>query len=239
MVSSDNPKGTGAAGEGEPWTEPDMAPEGYDEKKLKLYHYKLLNRLAKKGQTVLVGSSLMEFFPIHELQQSLGQRYCIYNRGIAGYVTEEQLASMETCIYELEPSTIFINIGTNDISAPDYTLEKLIAGYDEILTRIASRLPDCRVYVMAYYPVNAKDDFPFVSKAQMEEIFQRRTNEAIREANQALEQLAARHGYAYIDVNEGLTDEEGNLKKEYAIDGIHMFPSGYAVILHNMMKYLA
>lgn len=217
---------------------PDAQPEIYDEKMEKVRKYKILNQLVRKGQTVLVGSSLMEFFPIHELLQGAGNKGCIYNRGIAGYVTAELLESMEACIFELEPSRIFINIGTNDISAPDYRLERLLANYDEILSRIAQRLPDCRVYVMAYYPVNAKAEFPFVSRASMEEVFQRRTNEAIQEANQAIERLTSKHRYTFIDVNEGLTDAEGNLKAEYAIDGIHMFANGYAVVLNNLQKYL-
>ncbi|WP_276353093.1 GDSL-type esterase/lipase family protein [Cohnella caldifontis] len=220
-------------------TEPAIQPAAaYDEKKEKARKYKILNQLARKGQTVLVGSSLMEFFPIHELMQTLGHSSCIYNRGIAGYVTTELLASMEECIFELEPSKIFINIGTNDISAPDYRVERLLANYDEILTRIAERLPECRVFVMAYYPVNAKAVFPFVDRAAMEEVFRRRTNEAIREANEAIERLASKHGYPFIDVNEGLVDSEGNLNEEFAIDGIHMFANGYAVILRNLLEYL-
>ncbi|GIP00788.1 lysophospholipase [Paenibacillus lautus] len=238
MASSDGHEHVQTVRNGEQREELDDFPEAHDEKKEKLRKYKILNQLARKGQTVLVGSSLMEFFSINELQQTLEHRYCIYNRGIAGYVTAELIASLETCIFELEPSQIFINIGTNDISAPDYILENLLANYDEILTRIAERLPDCKVYVMAYYPVNAEAEFPFVPRASMEEVFQNRTNEAIRKANQAVEQLAVKHGYTFIDVNEGLTDSEGNLKKEYAIDGIHMFANGYAVILNNLLKYL-
>lgn len=222
----------------QPISQPELQPEPHDEKKEKLRKYRILNRLALKGQTVFVGSSLMEFFPINEMQQKLDNRLCIYNRGIAGYVTAELLESMEECVFELAPSRIFINIGTNDISAPDYRLERLIGNYDEILTRIGRRLPDCTVYVMAYYPVNAKAEFPFVPKGSMDEVFQRRTNEAIREANRAIERLAAKHGYAYIDVNEGLTDDEGNLKQEYAVDGIHMFANGYDVVLNNLRKYL-
>ncbi|ALU37026.1 hypothetical protein CLCOS_31670 [Clostridium coskatii] len=33
-------------------------------------------------------------------------------------------------------------------------------------------------------------------------------------------------------------DEEGNLKEEFSIEGIHMWPNGYSVILENMKKYL-
>ncbi|MBM7564995.1 GDSL-type esterase/lipase family protein [Paenibacillus sacheonensis] len=224
---------------GEEQREPAVMPvEAYDEKQEKVRKYTILNGMARKGQTVLAGSSLMEFFPIHELLQAAGRRECIYNRGIAGYVSAELLASMEACIFELEPAKLFINIGTNDLSAPDYELERLLANYDDILTRIRKRLPACEVYVMAYYPVNAKAEFPYVPRESMEEVFRKRTNEAIQEANRAIAQLTAKHGYAFIDVNEGLMDAEGDLKEAYGIDGIHMLPNGYAVVFNNLQKYL-
>lgn len=208
------------------------------QKKNRLKSYKLLNQSAKKGQILFVGSSLMEQFPINELQQSLDIDYVIYNRGIGGYVTTDLLNSMEECIFELEPSKIFINIGTNDIGSSDYNKEKLISNYDSILTQIHDRLPQCDVYVMAYYPVNAKADFPGVDKARKEMMFRTRTNSAINEANLAVKGLAAKHNYKFINVNEGLTDAEGNLKEDYAIEGLHMWPNAYKVILENLKRYL-
>jgi len=204
----------------------------------RLKSYKILNKYAKKGQILFVGSSLMEHFPINELLQSLELDYTIYNRGIGGYVTTELLTSMEECIFELEPSKVFINIGTNDIGSPEYSQEKLIAHYDEVLNEIGKRLPQCKVYVMAYYPINAKINFPGVDDSRKEFMFKTRTNQAIIEANAAVEQLAGKYGYKFINVNEGLADEEGNLKVEYAIEGLHMWPNAYAVILNNLKKYL-
>ena len=61
----------------------------------KIKKYKILNQYVKKGQTLFVGSSLMDFFPINEMQQTLDERYTIYNRGVAGYLTTELLSSME------------------------------------------------------------------------------------------------------------------------------------------------
>ncbi len=206
----------------------------------KLRKYKVINQYAKKGQILFVGSSLMEFFPINELQQTLKKQYIIYNRGIGGYVTSELLNSMEECIFELEPSKIFINIGTNDIGAisEDYTKEKFLENYDDILTQIGKRLPKCKVYVMAYYPCNPKADFDGIGKDMKEMLFKSRNNVSILEANKDVEILAKRHGFEFINVNEGLMDEEGNLKKEFSTDGIHMFANGYSVILNNLEKYL-
>ncbi len=197
--------------------------------------YAMLNRYAVKGQTVFAGSSLMEFFPINELQQGLDVRPIIYNRGIAGFVTADLAAHMEECIFGLEPARLFINIGTNDMGVPGYKKEKLLAGYDGILHRIRARLPACRVYVMAYYPVNAKvNSQGFIPR----EVFRTRTNAAIAEVNEALAALAARHGYEFADVNDGLADGEGNLKEEFTRDGIHLWPNAYRVILENLRQYL-
>lgn len=207
-------------------------------KKNKLKNYKMLNKYVKKGQILFVGSSLMEFFPIDEMKQTLEKNCIIYNRGIAGFVTTELLNSMDECIFELQPSKIFINIGTNDMNTPDYRKENLIENYDKILNQINERLPNCRVYVMAYYPVNAKADFPGVDKEFKENRFKTRTNAVILEANEAVEELAKKYNYEFINVNDGLMDEEGNLKEEFSIEGIHMWPNAYSVILENMKKYL-
>lgn len=177
---------------------------------------------------------------MNELQQTLDKQTVIYNRGIAGYVTRELLEALEVCVLELAPSKLFINIGTNDISSADgeYELEKLLANYNEILTRIGARLPECKVYVMAYYPVNAKADFPGMDEEMRENYFRTRTNAALLEANRAVEELAMKHGYEFINVNEGLMDAEGNLKEAYTMDGVHMYANGYAVVLNNLKGYL-
>ncbi len=69
-------------------------------------------------------------------------------------------------------------------------------------------------------------------------MFATRTNENIRLANAAVEKLAGEMGCHYIDVNEGLADGNGRLKKEYTIEGIHMYANGYRVVLENLRKYL-
>ncbi|MCD7832714.1 MAG: hypothetical protein LUH00_01810 [Lachnospiraceae bacterium] len=57
-------------------------------------------------------------------------------------------------------------------------------------------------------------------------------------ANAAVEKLAAKKGCRYIDVNEGLRDENGRLKAEFMVEGIHMYANGYRVVLENLKPYL-
>ena len=105
------------------------------------------------------------------------------------------------------------------------------------MDQIHKRLPECEVYIMAYYPINRKADFG-LDEFQREAIFATRTNAKIIEANEAIEELAKKHEFNFINVNEGLTDAEGNLKQECSIEGMHLLPNAYSVIFQNMKKYL-
>ncbi len=202
----------------------------------KLERYRILNQNVKKGEILFTGSSLMEQFPVNELLMTNGMDQVIYNRGIGGFTTMDMLEYMEEMVFGTEPSRIFINIGTNDIGSPEYQLEALLERYEEIIVRIQERLPEAEINMMAYYPVNETDKIPEGEWGKT--AFVTRTNENLNIANAAIENLAAKKGCRFINVNEGLADERGKLKKEYTIEGIHMYANGYQVVLQNLKKYL-
>ncbi|MCD8148119.1 MAG: GDSL-type esterase/lipase family protein [Clostridiales bacterium] len=206
----------------------------------KIDRYRILNETARKGETLFTGSSLMEQFPIQELMMDEGMTQVIYNRGVGGFTTADMLQNMEEQVFGTEPSRIFINIGTNDISDASRSFEEVLAdmleNYEKILTQMKERLPETEVYMMAYYPVNETDRLAPGEWAKT--MFVNRNNQNLPKANAAVEQLAAKFGYHYIDVNDGLTDERGMLKAEYTIEGVHMYANGYRVVLENMKKYL-
>ncbi len=206
----------------------------------KIERYRILNETARKGETLFTGSSLMEQFPIQELLMDAGMTQIIYNRGVGGFTTADMLQNMEEQVFGTEPSRIFINIGTNDISDATRSFEEVLAdmlqNYEKILAQIKDRLPEAEVYLMAYYPVNETDKPAAGEWAKT--MFANRNNQNLPKANAAVEQLAAKFGYHYIDVNDGLTDERGMLKAEYTIEGVHMYANGYRVVLENLKKYL-
>lgn len=202
--------------------------------------YNVLNTFAKKRQILFTGSSLMEQFPIHELLMADDMKYIIYNRGIGGFTTDNMLEHMDTQIFAVRPSKIFINIGTNDIGNPsvsfDAALTHTIRNYTEILSQIQEKLPQTEVYLMAYYPVNETDKLP--ESEGSSNLFINRNNHNIHLANKEIKKLADAFGFHYIDVNSGLTDERGKLKKEYTVEGIHMYANAYRIIFKNMKPYL-
>lgn len=200
--------------------------------------YRMLNERAEKGQIVFAGSSLMEYFPIAEMELAAPSELLIYNRGVGASTTDDLQKWLDTCILDLEPTKLFVNIGSNDIGSPAYSLASLTTNYSAILESVRSALPECDVHVLAYYPVNPDDDFG-LDVAMKQTMFATRTNEAIAAANIAVEQVALQCGCRYIDVSEGLRNDEGNLKAEFSVEGLHLWPNAYTVIFDNLRPYLS
>jgi lysophospholipase L1-like esterase len=201
----------------------------------KVKSFSCLNKFAQKGKIVFVGSSLAENFPICEMLQNLDKRYIVYNRGIGGDVIEGLLKRMEESVFELEPKKIFINIGTNDIIRDGYSREKLMSGYSHIIELIKRRLPQSEIYVMSYYPVNR--ELEWLDKEMVNDMFGARTNNELIAVNGLLRQMAEAMGLVYINLFDCLLDKNGNLREEFAIDGMHFYPNGYAVILEKLLPY--
>lgn len=203
------------------------------DKERKLKNYREKNKEAVYGQVVFAGSSLMEMFPINKLLEEHGDDTIIYNRGIGGYVTNELLQVTDVCITDLKPKKVFLNIGTNDLSNPQIPISQMIENYDRILCKIEEALPQAVIYLMAYYPVNYE-----AAAEEMKECLKIRTNEKIERANEEVKKLAQKQGQHYIDVNKNLKDEQGRLKAEYTIEGMHIKEEGYAAIYDDVMRYV-
>ena len=180
-------------------------------------------------------NTLMEYFPITEYCLNEGLPI-VYNRGIGGYTTDEFLAAIEPMLLDLRPAKLFINIGTNDLRPlPDGAdwFAHLAGNYRKICEIIRDKLPGTIVYMMAYYPVNSS-----VPLAQGNSSMLVRTNENIARANKMVEGLADEFGFYYIDANDGLKDENGNLKAEHTRDGIHFDAAAYRTVFESLKKYL-
>ena len=187
-------------------------------------NFRILNENAVKGQILFTGSSLMEQFPITEIARNHGIDKIIYNRGIG-------------VLFDLAPSKLFINIGTNDMrpreDGQDWAVH-LLNNYEHILQQIKERLPECQVYMMAYYPTN-----PTVADNEVvRHLLATRTRENLDMINEKMAALAAKYDYHFINANDGLCDAEGYLKKDFTKEGLHMFANAYEVVFNNIKPYI-
>ena len=204
-----------------------------DDKEKKILRYQEENKNVKYGQTVFAGSSLMEMFPINKLLQEHNDSTVVYNRGIGGFVSRELLEALDVCVIDLRPAKIFINIGTNDLSDSNIPISGLMENYDKIISQIEARLPETTIYLMAYYPVNYE-----AADENMKECLKIRNNEKIRTANAEVKKLAEKHGQRYIDINKNLMDEQGRLRAEYTIEGLHINEDGDRASYDDMIAYV-
>lgn len=211
-----------------------MSDKTQNDKPIKLKRLIELNKTALHSQVVCTGSSLMEMFPVEKLADELSDGTVIYNRSIGGYVTEELLEHIHEMVTCIEPSKVFINIGTNDLSDSNRELQDIMDRYDNILNEIEANVPNVKIYIMAYFPIN----YEAASEA-MKPCLRVRTNEKINTANEALKVLAAKKpNRRYIDINNGLKDAQSRLKAEYTYEGMHIKEVGYRAIFDEFIKYI-
>lgn len=202
-------------------------------KEYKIERYKKMNETAEKGKIVFAGSSLMEMFPIEQFVKEDKLDIVVYNRGVGGFVTEELLENINTCIIDLQPSKLFINIGTNDLSDSRRSFEEIFERYGKILSIVTEKVDDVSMYLMAYYPVNYN-----AATEEMKPCLKIRSNEKIKAANEEVARLARKFNANYIDVSEPLKDENGDLKAEFTIEGMHINEQGYRAIYPLIKQYI-
>jgi lysophospholipase L1-like esterase len=198
--------------------------------KHRLASFTELNKFAQKGGVVFVGDSITEGFPIHEM---LEYDKPMYNRGISGDTTSGVLIKLKDEIFELEPTKVFLLIGTNDLGQgkePDEIVRRI----EEICLYIKKSLPEVELYIESIYPVNRSE---FVNLLPIP-IVGIRTNDAIQLMNNAIREIAAKNNLTFIDFYSKLIDDAGQLRKDYSYDGLHLSIKGYEIVKEELQKYL-
>lgn len=197
----------------------------------KLDLYLQLNFESDKGRIVFAGDSLIEYFPFSELYH--GEKI-IYNRGIAGSTTYDVLSRADTLILPLQPSKLFLLVGTNDVMLqPKNNNEKSIAmRILEICDHIAVTIPKCRIYPISLLPINLSNESKIYKAWQIG-----KDNKKIMKVNSYLSNLCLERGYEFINLYPCLVDQNGQLDIEFTIDGTHINIKAYKRILELLIQY--
>jgi len=192
---------------------------GFDSK---VKAFRALNKHATPGGTIFIGDSITQDYPVSEWFKGLN----VYNRGIGGDTTEGLLKRMDVSVYDLKPKSVICLIGTNDFALLDTTPEQVAANIERIITLIKANDESTKIIIQSIYPVNQAIDPLTVGK---------RNNLLIQKTNSMLKTL---QDVTYVDMYTRLSDESGNLKKEYSHDGLHLNMDGYQVITETIRQLL-
>ena len=190
--------------------------------------YRELNQVSVlEPDVIFIGDSIVEYYPLQEL---FGTAKTIVNRGIRGYQTRLLLENLDAHLYGDAVDQIVLLIGTNDIGK-DVPMNEALDNLERVIQSIVRDYPLSQIKLVSILPVNEGKEY--------KQTVYIRTNEKIREWNQAFETLA----FAYMQVDfvpiyDSLTDSEGQLKKDYTTDGLHLSVAGYQALSDALKTYL-
>lgn len=190
-------------------------------------HYAELNLTAEKGRTVFFGDSITELCDLSEYYPEIET----YNRGISGDTTGGMFKRLESNILAIEPTTLVFLGGTNDLGH-GYSPQQIAANIEQILKRTRESLPDCKIIVQSVYPVNPYKRPPFLNAVKS------RKNSDIDTLNSLLPDICDKYGAIFVDIHSLLVDEDGNLNKDYTMDGLHIKAEGYKIISKAIKEYI-
>ena len=205
-----------------------MAKEGKNKRMIKAVtgstyfartnEFKIYNRFAKPGGIVFVGDSLTQRYPLNEFYPGLH----LYNRGIDGDTTEGVLKRLELSIFDLKPTLVILQIGTNDLQVAGLSKETTIANIQQIVKTIQTTQPLIHIILVSLYPVNLS-----VDKLVNKFIVGPRNNDDIKSINQAIEKT---QGVRFVDAYSHLLNEDKELNMQFSKEGLHLSLAGYATI---------
>ena len=128
------------------------------------------------------------------------------------YTTKDLLDNIDNDIYVYNPSTIFIQLGYNDLTA-DVEESEIISNLEEIIKGIKSNRPYAKIYIESLYPIKDMEDSNI-------------TNKDINSLNVKIKKLSKSLDITYIDMYSELL-EDNELKENYSDDGINLNEDGY------------
>ena len=190
--------------------------------------YRELNQISLlEPDMIFIGDSIVEYYPLQEL---LGTAKTIVNRGIRGYQTGLLLDNLDAHLYGDAVDQIILLIGTNDIGK-DIPMNEALDNLEQVIQSIARDYPLSQIKLLSILPVNEGEEY--------KQTVYIRTNEKIKEWNQAYEALASAYMQVdFVPIYDSLTDSEGQLKSAYTTDGLHLSVAGYQALSDALKTYL-
>jgi lysophospholipase L1-like esterase len=178
---------------------------------------KLKAQPSEPGRVVFLGDSITDFW---KLPTSFpGKPYV--NRGISGQVTSQMLVRMYPDVIDLKPAAVALLAGTNDIARNNgpttaAMIQENVMAITELAQAHGIKVILCSVTPIADY-----------GRAKMSE---GRPPADILKINAWMKAYAARAGAIYCDYFSALADENGALKPNISMDGLHPNDAGYKLM---------
>ncbi len=187
-----------------------------------LGHYREANKAlapaaAGEDRVVFYGASMMEFWGRNGSVFFPGKPYV--NRGASGQTTPQMVARFRQDVVNLHPKVVVILGGGNDVAGNTGPMTPEMT--EDNWQSMADLAKENGIKVV-FASLTPTTDFPWRRGLH--------PTEKIRALNVWLQGYCASHGLVYLDYYSALTNEEGGMKAEYTVDGVHASVKGYEVM---------
>lgn len=143
--------------------------------------------------------------------------WSVVNRGIAGDMIEGMELRLDE-VASLHPSEVYVLAGCNNfVKHPAASPEEIWPVYEHFLNEIKRVLPSAEIHLISLLPMHPIcPDYPGI-------------NAKMASFNLMISAAAPCYGFDYVDLASALADDDGNLRREYTVDGCHLTDEGYAI----------
>lgn len=168
--------------------------------------------------SILAGDSLSLWFPPELLPEDKNW----LNQGISGETSNGLLKRLK--IFDrTQPEVIFVMIGINDL-IEGMSDGVILDNQRQIISYLRKAHPKAQIVVQSILPHGA-EQATWKGRDKLLAV----GNSRIREFNQQLQSISIKKGVKYLDLYPLFTNKQGNLRREFTTDGLHLSPEGYIV----------
>ena len=111
--------------------------------------YSSLNELAEKGGTIIFGGKEDKNIPLCELRQAFELDSKFYNRSFENISITNAAELYGECIAPIEPDTVLLHIGENDLDLFSENSDRFIELYRELVDKIRCYNKKCRIAIVS------------------------------------------------------------------------------------------
>ncbi len=173
------------------------------------------------AETIFIGDSIIMRLPVCE---AFGR---VKNFGIAGELSDGVLQRLDD-VLPRQPNQLFVQAGTNDLLR-GVPIAEIIENFRKIIDAVAQRSPTTELVLINVLPVHR------IARADVDHD---RKIESIPKLNAAIAELAAEAGVTVVDAYAPFADVDGELHRSLSIDGTHLNPEGYRVLLDRLEPHV-
>lgn len=201
------------------WCAPCAQADSYWDRKTSLYELLPItqNDIVFLGNSITDGGEFNELFKMENIK----------NRGIVSDIMPGVMKRLDQ-VTKGHPKKIFLLIGINDVSH-GHSVSKLAERYEELVKQIRKKSPETKLYIQSVMPIN--NSFGRYKNLKGKE-------KTIKDFNIKIEEIAQKYGCTYINLWPFLADSNGNLKRAYTNDGLHLTGAGYKAWTSGIESYV-